>query len=126
MNQELRDQECGQAMRLMVPTNFRRTNDVQQPNPLSTSPLSAWTATHTKYQQQQPLWNKRLLGKKKICVCVSLWKNNVCGRRRKRENFRENCFSFTATSQFIFLKCSFNFTRVHTTQSNLALCLQSQ
>jgi len=83
MNQELRHQDCGQAMRPTVPTNFRRTNRVNQPKPLPRSPLSASTATHTKYQQQQPLWKKRLLGKKKflgkkkLCVCVSLWKKNV-------------------------------------------------
>jgi len=95
MNQELHHQDCGQAMRPTVPTNFQRTNCVQQPKPLSRSQLSASTVTHTKYQQQQPLWKKRLLGKKKLCVCVSLWKNNVAEEEQEK----------TEPMQFIFLKC---------------------
>jgi len=53
MKQKYGDEACDQALRPTVPTNFQQTNDVQQPNPLSISPLSAPIATQTKYNENK-------------------------------------------------------------------------
>jgi len=89
MKQKHGDEACSQALRPTVPTNFWRTNDVQQPNPLSISPLSAPIATQTKYNE------KKLCGRRNFEEEEALWK-------KRRENVSTNCSSFTRTRQLIF------------------------
>jgi len=58
MNQELRHQECAQAMHQMIPTSFRQTRRVQQPKPLSRSPLSNNLYGRIAFWERKNSWER--------------------------------------------------------------------
>jgi len=58
INQQLCQQECAQAMHR--PTTFCQTRRLQQPKPLSRTPLSASTATHnTNLYGRIAFWGRK-------------------------------------------------------------------
>jgi len=119
MNQEQGDEDYDQPMCSMVATNFRRTNNVQQPNPLSQ------LRSLLRLLPTPNINDNNLCGWRNFVEEETLWKKNLRGRRRMRENVYANCSSFTTGRQLIFWKCSLSFTRVHTTQTKFAISLKS-
>jgi len=116
INQQLRQQESAQPINRTVPTTFRGTRRLQQPKPLSTTPLSASTATHNTnlygtiaFLEENALRFKCL----SACLCVSAQRRKLRGRNEGKR-----------ARQCVFLKSLSNSKRMHITLTFLCRCLQ--
>jgi len=94
INQQLRQQESAQPMNRTVPTTFRGTRRLQQPKPLSTTPLSASTATHnTNLYGTIAFWGKECLAiQMPLCLLVRLCSKKKVERKKRGKTRNRMCF----------------------------------
>jgi len=80
-------------MNRTVPTTFRGTRRLQQPKPLSTTPLSASTATHnTNLYGRIAFWRRECLAiQMSLCLCEPARRRNL-RERNKGKRCNAMCF----------------------------------
>jgi len=113
---EVCKQESAQPMNRTVPTTFRGTRRLQQPKPLSTTPLSASTTTHnTNLYGTIAFWGRECLAiQMPLCLLVRLCSKKKFEGKKRGKTHR----------QCVFLKTLSNSKRVHITLNFLCRCLQ--